>query len=108
MTPGAGCDRDTRFPKGLSQAALAARAGVVRSWPTRVEAGRRGAGSKPLLRLPAALDLTPTLRSNADADAAEPRPISCRTATRWPRDFPPDDRARVPGGHAGSTAAGGC
>lgn len=59
--------RDTRHSRGLSQAALAARVGVARSWLARVEAGHRSAELEPLLRLFAALDLTLTLRSNSDA-----------------------------------------
>lgn len=67
-----GLVRDTRHSQGLSQAALAARANVARSWLARVEAGHRGAELEPLLRLLAALDLTLTLRS--DRDAAQPSP----------------------------------
>lgn len=63
--------RDKRLSQGLSQTALAVRAGVSRSWLARVEAGHRGAELEPLLRLFAALDLTLTLRSNGDAPQAQ-------------------------------------
>ncbi|GAA1463945.1 helix-turn-helix domain-containing protein [Nocardiopsis exhalans] len=62
-----GLVRDTRLSQGLSQATLAARANVARSWLARVEAGHRGAELEPLLRLLAALDLTLTLRPSVDA-----------------------------------------
>lgn len=93
-----GLVRDTRLSKGLTQAALAARAGVARSWLARVEVGHRGAELEPLLRLMAALDLTLTLRSNADA---EPRSQTRsdrahaasteETANPRPRRDAPDD-----------------
>lgn len=62
-----GLVRDARLAKGLSQAALASRADVARSWLARVEAGHRGAELEPLFRLLSALDLTLVLRPNADA-----------------------------------------
>jgi transcriptional regulator with XRE-family HTH domain len=64
--------RETRLSHGFSQAALADRAGVARSWLARVEAGHRGVELEPLLRLLAALDLTLTLRSNRDAAQGQP------------------------------------
>ncbi|WP_239643855.1 helix-turn-helix transcriptional regulator [Nocardiopsis kunsanensis] len=53
--------RGIRLSKGLGQAAPATRAKGARSWLARVEAGHRGAEPELLLRLPAALDLTPVL-----------------------------------------------
>ncbi|MFC7620283.1 helix-turn-helix domain-containing protein [Microlunatus sp. GCM10028923] len=53
--------RDTRLTHGLTQTALATKAGVARSWLARVEAGHRGAELEPLLRLLTALDLSLTL-----------------------------------------------
>ncbi|WP_435113407.1 helix-turn-helix domain-containing protein [Nocardiopsis synnemataformans] len=90
-----GLVRDTRLSKGLSQAALAARANVARSWLARVEAGHRGAELEPLLRLLAALDLTLTLRPNADEQRqAQPSPDRARAASvekpKTPYD-PPDE-----------------
>ncbi|TDQ52228.1 helix-turn-helix protein [Actinorugispora endophytica] len=86
-----GLVRDTRLSKGLSQVALAARAGVARSWLARVEAGHRGVELEPLLRLLAALDLTLTLRSNADARRqTRPRPDRDRAAS-MERPSPPQD-----------------
>ncbi|OLT26118.1 hypothetical protein BJF83_04515 [Nocardiopsis sp. CNR-923] len=89
-----GLVRDTRLSQGLSQAALAARAGVARSWLARVEAGHRGAELEPLLRLFAALDLTLTLRSNSDASQARPSPDRRRAVSvQKPRTHqdPPDE-----------------
>ncbi|MFI6578854.1 helix-turn-helix domain-containing protein [Nocardiopsis sp. NPDC050513] len=89
-----GLVRDTRLSQGLSQAALAARAGVARSWLARVEAGHRGAELEPLLRLLAALGLTLTLRSNSDAPQARPSPDRSRAVSaRKPRTHqdPPDE-----------------
>ncbi len=63
--------RDTRRRQGLTQAALASRAGVARSWLARVEAGHRGAELEPLLRLLAALDLSLALRSIDQTQRAE-------------------------------------
>ncbi|MDA2813150.1 helix-turn-helix transcriptional regulator [Nocardiopsis sp. RSe5-2] len=76
-----GLVRDTRLSQGLSQSALAARAGVARSWLARVEAGHRGAELEPLLRLLAALDLTLTLRSNSDEPQARPSPDRSRAVS---------------------------
>ncbi|WP_233570933.1 helix-turn-helix domain-containing protein [Nocardiopsis sp. Huas11] len=77
-----GLVRDARMSKGLSQAALAARANVARSWLARVEAGHRGAELEPLLRLLAALDLTLTLRSNAEEQRqVKSHPDRARTAS---------------------------
>lgn len=59
--------RDARRTQGLTQAELAARAGVARSWLARVEAGHRGAELEPMLRLLAALDLSLTLRPTDQA-----------------------------------------
>jgi transcriptional regulator with XRE-family HTH domain len=53
--------RDERHARGFTQAEVAERAGVARSWLARVEAGHRGAELEPLLRLLAALDLSFTL-----------------------------------------------
>ncbi|WP_017572829.1 helix-turn-helix domain-containing protein [Nocardiopsis halotolerans] len=87
-----GLVRDTRLSQGLSQAALATRAGVARSWLARVEAGHRGAELEPLLRLLAALDLTLTLRSNGDAAQAQPSsdrtPAVSAQKPRTPKDSP--------------------
>ncbi len=54
---------------GLSQAALAARAGVSRSWISRVETGAVDPGLSTVLALAAALDLTVSV-SNAAPDRA--------------------------------------
>ncbi|MFE3455920.1 helix-turn-helix domain-containing protein [Nocardiopsis aegyptia] len=86
--------RDARLSQGLSQAALATRAGVARSWLARVEAGHRGAELEPLFRLLAALDLTLTLRTSGDAQQAQPVPDRTRAApARKPgtRQDSPDD-----------------
>lgn len=72
--------RDTRLSQDLSQTALAARAGVARSWLARVEAGHRGAELEPLLRLLAALNLTLTLRPNGDASQVQAGPDRNRAA----------------------------
>ena len=56
--------RDARLARGLSQANLAARAGVARSWLARVEAGHRGAELEQLFRLLDTLDLTLTLQGS--------------------------------------------
>lgn len=90
-----GLVRDTRLSKGLSQAGLAAQAGVARSWLARVEAGHRGAELEPLLRLLAALDLSLTLRSSADTQRqTQPRPDRARaTSTEKPKTHqdPPEE-----------------
>ena len=59
-----GLVRDARLARGLSQANLAAQAGVARSWLARVEAGHRGAELEQLFRLLDALDLTLTLHAS--------------------------------------------
>lgn len=53
--------RDARKTQGLTQADVAAKAGVARSWLARVEAGHRGAELEALLRLIDALGLKLTL-----------------------------------------------
>ncbi|MBM6403174.1 helix-turn-helix transcriptional regulator [Phycicoccus sp. CSK15P-2] len=50
--------RSSRRRQGLSQADLAERAGVSRSWLTRLEGGHRGAELEPLFRLLSALGMT--------------------------------------------------
>lgn len=79
-----GLVRDTRLARGLSQANLATRAGVARSWLARVEAGHRGAELEQLFRLLDALDLTLTLhdseRPTDRETAAMNRPETPRTA----------------------------
>ena len=102
--------RDTRLSQGLSQAALAARAGVARSWLTRVEAGHRGAELEPLLRLLAALDLvspcdqtaTRHRRSRAPSGPVpHPRrgraPSRTNRTTSAPTSGRPRERAGPPG-----------
>lgn len=56
-----GLIRDARQAQAITQADLARRAGVARSWLARVEAGHRGAELEPLLRLLDALGMTMTL-----------------------------------------------
>lgn len=60
--------RDARSARGLTQAEVAERAGVARSWLARVEAGHRGAALEPLLRLLSVLDLSLSLKSNDTGD----------------------------------------
>lgn len=78
--------RDARKSRALSQAALADRAGVSRSWLARLETGHRGAELAPVFRLLEALELTLSLRDSnaavsrteAPADAASPIPAEPR------------------------------
>lgn len=89
-----GLVRDARLSQSLSQAALATQANVARSWLARVEAGHRGAELEPLLRLLAALDLTLTLRPNAEKQQAQPRPDRAGAASAekpTTRQGPPDE-----------------
>ena len=53
--------RQARLAAGLTQQALATRAGVSRAWLARLEGGHRAAELEPLLRLLDALDLTLTI-----------------------------------------------
>lgn len=79
-----GSIRDARRSRGMSQAELAKKADVARSWLARVEAGHRNAELEPLLRLLTSLELSLILRpaererhesESAQDDARErPRP----------------------------------
>lgn len=60
--------RNARLERHLSQSAAAARAGVSRSWLSRVEDGHPGAELAPLLRLMEALDLRLALHDVVDVD----------------------------------------
>ncbi|MCR1784651.1 helix-turn-helix domain-containing protein [Nocardioides carbamazepini] len=91
-----GLIRDARKARALTQADLAQRAGVARSWLARVEAGHRGAELEPLLRLLRALELTLTLssarpeqpdRATLQSTPAEVPPVPEKSASR-PRTAP--------------------
>lgn len=69
--------RDARRSRSLSQAYLAERAGVSRSWLARLEAGHRGAEFEQILRVLSALDLTLSLRDD--------RSTSSKTTTQSDR-----------------------
>lgn len=83
--------RDARKAQGLTQAELAERAGVARSWLARVEAGHRGAEFETLLRLLDALGMNLTLTPPAQpaqrtqtgpASSKPPREPEKKLATR--------------------------
>ena len=64
--------REARTAQGLSQHALAARAGVSRSWLARVEGGHRGAEIEQLFRLLEVLGLDLVLRDRRPPRASVP------------------------------------
>ena len=83
-----------RRARGLSQATLAAEAGVARSWLARVEAGHRGAELEPLLRLMDALDLILTVKPSSEPNRQPPAPAP-----------QPGQSSKNPATEAASTAA---
>lgn len=80
-----GLIRDARLTQGISQAELAGRAQVARSWLARVESGHRNAELEPLLRLLVALDLSLSLRAIDTESRQTPKPrAAARTRrTAW-------------------------
>lgn len=76
--------RDARLAQTLSQAELAQRAGVSRSWLAKVEAGHRGAEFEQILLVLSALGLTLSISDAPSAPAADQR-NSHRPAPRAPK-----------------------
>lgn len=86
-----GLIRDARRAQSLTQADLADRAGVARSWLARVEAGHRGAELETLLRLLDALGLSLTLTAPArqsQSRQAGPRATTASKPARAPEKLP--------------------
>jgi len=83
--------RDQRLELGLSQAALAERIGVSRSWVVQVERGNRGAAVGLVLQALTALGLILDLRG-VDVQA---RPRTAEESALWSPDLADIlDRAR--------------
>lgn len=81
-----GLIRDARLQQGISQADLATRADVARSWLARVEAGHRNAELEPLLRLLTALDLSLSLRPSGSVSlSVSQQSMAPRTAAQTRR-----------------------
>lgn len=86
-----GLIRDARKAQSLTQADLADRAGVARSWLARVEAGHRGAELETLLRLLDALGLSLTLTAptrQPQPRQAAPRALTSPEPSRAPEKLP--------------------
>ena len=95
-----GLIRDARKAQALTQADLAERAGVARSWLARVEAGHRGAELETLLRLLDALGLSLTLTTSTQqaqqAQQAQPGQAGSRAVASKPSRASERSPARRP------------
>ena len=95
---------DRRKALGMTQAELAARAGVSRLWVNQVESGHGGAALAKVLQLLSALDMTVNLElaprgaAGAGLEHQAPRSATVRPATVRPTTSVP--RPQVSGGAA--------